>query len=920
MVTMMRQLRNRCFPVACLVVLLVCVSVCAARQAGAAIPESEIASLQKELIQQRQASSSTRMRRACKGTIRKGAALVDASPAAPNRFRVLAIMLQSQKRLMVLDKSARNRSVLYDICEKLAKAPDTYADLRLEADLILSERALAARNADVKERAKALTELIKRYRDTPAEAKSLMMASLIAPKLDAFDLEKQIYRTMDERFAGDLDVIAWRRSRRDFGHFRVLFRGTFTRVDGTSLSFPIDGMGHTSLMYFWSKDTQDIEQRLAEVKDLQTRFPGQLEVFSFNLDELPDAGEKILGKLGLDWTAMRLPGGRKGLAYRVYVGRGSRSVRVNAHGHALLPSNIIRTQVQEMPMEQNLDDVRYLSQLQSLLVGDFLVSGADSRSKPAGAAGSVPAETLDAIGACFIAAPLRYRMTRAAALANYKKAEKLCRDAITKYPKAPDIRLVRNCRIIALLGMWNLDTEPKYLQAAVKEARTVLTATLPGKSKVVPRFCLAKEAIRQGDTAPQSVLSDLIEATGGTDAPASSHAAAAILAMDANSRELHDKYRKMLLEAYDGNPAMWPVVSFLRDQNHTFRLFKANYYMPPSKARRNVRAALRRNAAALDAEADTSGPLKAELKTLSGGKLSLPQATDGKLTMLMFVEPPADLSADFPIAINGAITEDSRGRKREIFGVMHNAFQLADQHIHKNIKVIAVFLCDDADRVKALMKKTKWPCQAAMLPGGIKNPLVRRLGILWADRAPNIVFLRGDGTIAWKVSGLVHPQVRSEGIGELVMVFNRGMIANTYVYEIEASIRALKKGDYGEAVRLFSGPFPTPEKPRPDEWTAPRLYGRAVARMGLKEWDAALADIDAAIDAHQKVFGYRTPCTCRNVADLWGTKAIILGRLGRPQEAKAAKQRAATATEPHSARRCWLFHDQIKALSVREGK
>jgi len=919
---MMQELRNRYFRGVCLAILLACVSVCSARQgtASSGIPESEIASLQKELAQQKQASSSVKMRRACKSAIRKGTALIEASPAAPNRFRVLAIMLQSQKRLMVLDKSERNRSVLYDICSKLAKAPDTYAGLRLEADLILSEKALAAGNADVKERAKALAELIERYRDTPAEAKSLMMASLIAPKLDAFELEKQIYRTMDERFAGDLDVIAWRRSHRDFGHFRVLFRGTFTRVDGTSLSFPIDGMGHTNLMYFWSKNTQDIEQRLAEVKDLQIRFPEQLDVFSFNLDELPDAGERILRKLGLDWTAMRLPGGRKSLAYRVYVGRGARGVRVNAHGHALLPSNIIRTQVQEMPMEQNLDDLRYLSQLQSLLVGDFLVSSTDVRTKPADAAGSVPAETLDAIGACFIAAPLRYRMTRAAALANYRKAEKLCRDAMAKYPKAPDLWLVRNRRIIALLGMWNLAVEPKHLETAAKEARNVLTAKLPRKANVVARFCLAKEAIRQGDVAPESVLSDFVEATGGSDVLVSAHAAAAILAMDANSSELHAKHRKILLEAYDGSPAMRPVVSFLRDQNHTFRLFKANYYMPPSKARRNVRAALRRNAAALDAEADTSGPLEAELKTLSGLKLSLPQATDGKLTMLMFVEPPADPGADFPIAINGAVTEDSRGRKKVIAGVMQKAFDLADQHVHESIEVIAVFLCDEADRVKALMEKTKWPCQAAMLPSGLKNPLVRRLGILWADRAPNIVLLRGDGTIAWKISGIVHPQVRSEGIGELVTVFSRGMIANTYVYEMEASIRALKKGDFREAVRLFSGPFTQPEKPRPDEWTASRLYGRAVANMGLKKWEAALADIDAAIDAHQKVFGYRAPCTCRNVADLWVTKATVLEKLGRQPDAKAARQRAAAATEPHSARRYWIFHDQIGALSVREGK
>ncbi|MBT3199719.1 MAG: hypothetical protein HN350_07365 [Phycisphaerales bacterium] len=918
---MIQQLKKRYFRPACLVVLLGYVSVCAAQsQGGAMISESKIASLQKELIEQKKATSSTRMRRACKKTIRSGTALIEASPTAPNRFGVLAIMLESQKRLLVLDKSDRNRDALFDTCGKLINAPDKYALLRLEADLLLSEKTLALKNADVKERASALAELIKRYRDTPAEAKSLMMASLIAPKLDAFDLEKQIYRTMDERFAGDLEVIAWRRSHRDFGHFRVLFKGEFTRADGTSLSFPIDGMGNTCLMYFWSKDTQDIKQRLGEVKDLQTRFPGQLKVFSFNLDELPDCGEKILRSLGLDWTAMRLPGGRKSLTYRVYVGRGSRSVRVNAHGHALLPSNILRTQVAEMPMEQNLDDVRYLSQLQSLLVGDFLVTGADSRNKSARTAGSVTVETLDAIQACFIAPPLRYRLTRAAALANYRKAEKLCRNAITQNPKASDLWIVRNRRIIALLGMWILDTEPKHLEAAVTEARTALSVTRPGRADVVPRFCLAKKAIRQGGSTPESVLAALVKETQKGDVQASAYAAAAIVAMDANSSDLHAKYRKMLLETHNGDQAMWPVVTFLCDQNHTFRLFKANYYMPPSQARRSVRAALRRNGAALDAAADTSGPLQLKLKTLTGDTLSLPQATDGKLTLLMFIEPPADPAADFPTAIGGAVTEDSRGRKRVLLGGMQKAFELAEQHTRKNIKVIAAFLSDDADRVKALMQKYKWSCQVAMLPGGIKNPLVRRLGILSADRAPNVAMLRADGTIAWTLSGIVHPQLKSEGVGELLAVLSRGIIANINVVEIEASIKALKKGDFQRAVQLFSGPFDPPKYPHPGVWTAPRLYGSAAANMGLKKWDAALADIEAAIEAHRVVFNRKAPCACQCSADMELTKARIFEQLGKLQDAKAARQRAATVNVRHDATRYSLYHKQVHALSIKEGK
>ena len=62
------------------------------------------------------------------------------------------------------------------------------------------EREQSIKKADVKERAAALEGVIARYRDTPGEAKSLMMASQIAPKLEAFDLEMEILRAMQERF------------------------------------------------------------------------------------------------------------------------------------------------------------------------------------------------------------------------------------------------------------------------------------------------------------------------------------------------------------------------------------------------------------------------------------------------------------------------------------------------------------------------------------------------------------------------------------------------------------------------------------------------------------------------------------------------------------------------------------------------
>ena len=900
------------FAVCAASVVLAFAQLCIAQEEEAGGLEVEIAALQKELIEAGEASSSIRMRRAYKNVARSGEDLLEKSTGVAERFRVLGVIFQSQKRLLAVENSDRNREALFATSSKLAEAPDELADLRLEADMLLSERDLSAKNADVKVRTQVLAELIARYRHTPGEMKSLMMASLIAPKLEAFDLEKQIFRVMDGRFAGNYDLIEWRRKTHGHAHERVLFTGTFQGVDGTSLTFPIDGIGHTCVLVFWSKDTPDIASELTKVNDLRSRFPDQMDIFSLNVDELADGGVKTLRALGLDWTAILLDGGKQSQTYRVVARKDPMVVRVNAHGHVFLPSPLIDKLLKEVSMEQNLDDPRYLAQLQSLLAGEFLLSA----HMPTPTAGSIPEDAFKAIRDCFISAPHRYRLTRSQALANYRRANELCREAIALYPKAPALWRVRNHRIIALLGMWKLAFQPQHLKVAVAESRAVLAATTPDGSDVIPRFCLATEAFRRGEPAPHLVLSELVS----DDAPASAYAAAAVLAMNFNAVDLHAKYRKKLLDSPNGDPALWPVISFLQDQNHRFRMFSYNYYMPASLARRIVRADLRSNAANLDAPMDKSGPVQVELTKLAGEKLSLPQATDGKLTLLMFVEPPADVDAEFPVLINGAVSEDSRGRKVETLGVMQHAFQLAERHVHKELNVIAAFLSDDVDRIKALMQKHAWPCKVVAVPGGITNPLVRRLGVISADRVPNIVLLRPDGTIVWKLSGLVHPQLRSEGIGETLGVISRALKTQIDRYETERSVAKLEQGDYEEAARLFSGPFPPPERPNPDGWTALRFHGRALARIQLKSWEAALADLDAAIEAHQWVFNRKNPCMCHRVADLLLAKATVLEQLGRGQEAEEARQRAGAAKFNHPATRYGRLHDRIGATKANEKK
>ena len=261
-------------------------------------------------------------------------------------------------------------------------------------------------------------------------------------------------------------------------------------------------------------------------------------------------------------------------------------------------------------------------------------------------------------------------------LANYEKTEKLCGEAIRQHPAAPDLWIVRNRRIIALLGMWTLAGEPKHLESAAAEARASLATKLPTGADIVPQFCLAKEALRQGDLEPESVILDLIEKTGGAEAPCSAHAAAVILALNANSRDLHDRYSAKLLAAPNGdNPVLWPMVSFLRDRVYTYRLLKANYI---HKERDSARYYMINHGAP-----PMTGLLPTvKLKTLDGRTLSLPKDTNGKLTLLVFVEPSAEPDAEFPIAVGEG--EDKKPHHHYI----QFACDLADRHVNKGVTTI----------------------------------------------------------------------------------------------------------------------------------------------------------------------------------------------------------------------------------------
>jgi tetratricopeptide (TPR) repeat protein len=434
--------------------------------------------------------------------------------------------------------------------------------------------------------------------------------------------------------------------------------------------------------------------------------------------------------------------------------------------------------------------------------------------------------------------------------------------------------------------MWNLTTDPVHLEHAVEEAQVTLAMKLPPEAKVIPQFCLAKNALRLGKSRPESELTSFMDASGESAPPGTAVATIALLALDANDRDLYAKYRELLLEKHSDNPQLQPVVSYFRDRHHRYRMFRATHGR--FGFTRAERHAVGRNVAALDEPADTR-LMEAGLATLDGGKLRLPRDTSGKYTFLAFLELPADEES--------AKSQD---------GLIRRMTALADRDIAKGIRVIAAFLCEDTDRIKAFVEENEWACEVALVPDGLKNPLVVQHGILSADRMPNIFLLRGDGSISWSVSGLTYPVQGSSMEARIANAID----ANITVCQMEAAENALEKGDFEQAKQLFSDAL-APAKIKGDWWATFRFYGRARAYVGLKDWEAALADMDTAILAHS-AFGWGKPHRCDLVAEMQLYKADILEQLGRATEAKEERQKAAEPTHPHNISPFGLYTEGLE--------
>ena len=184
--------------------LVACLSIGFAKELGSPVPPDKLASLEAALNASSDQSSDARKRLSVKRVIRDSDKLLAAHSAAPNRFEVLGHLFRAHQQLYDLDDSSRNRLALVEISKELVKAPNEYAELRLNADFLLLQSGLSRKGANAKERLLALRPMVARYRDTSAEAKMLRVAMLMALETGDVRLINYLRDEMAVRFPGDL--------------------------------------------------------------------------------------------------------------------------------------------------------------------------------------------------------------------------------------------------------------------------------------------------------------------------------------------------------------------------------------------------------------------------------------------------------------------------------------------------------------------------------------------------------------------------------------------------------------------------------------------------------------------------------------------------------------------------------------------
>ena len=204
---------NRFVPLLLLVASILRPLLLLGQNSAEGIPDAQIEQLEAKRVDAGKAVSAARKKLAVRRVIREAEALIKKHATAPDRYEVLGILFRSQQILVALDNSSTNRKAFLATCAKLAAAPNEYAALRLDADLLLTQAESARKGGDSHARSDALRPLVDRYRDTEVEAKVIRIAMIMGLEFGNNRLVNDLRKVIAERMPGNLDLINFQRDK-----------------------------------------------------------------------------------------------------------------------------------------------------------------------------------------------------------------------------------------------------------------------------------------------------------------------------------------------------------------------------------------------------------------------------------------------------------------------------------------------------------------------------------------------------------------------------------------------------------------------------------------------------------------------------------------------------------------------------------
>jgi tetratricopeptide (TPR) repeat protein len=813
----------------------------------------KLSELNEALISIGKESSATRQRLMVRRLIRDAEAALAITGDKPERWHLLELLFQAQQRLTTMDKDKNHREALLATCSELIKAPDAFAACRLEADLLLSQVEQVKQLSDAAGRAKALRAFVGRYVETPASGKALKMATTLAIELGDDRLLAHLREEIAIHCAADHNMISFQRDQFRGQVFGAPFAGGFKRSDGKSVRFPMDAFGRPSMLLFWSKEGEGLEfaKGMAEAaKKGRKGYTGRLGIISINLDELPDAGESILRDLGVDWPCLHLPGGRENSVFKAYAGRDPLFLRVSSTGqtalimeglqrpHVKADGSIDYEQILAATLEYPWACADYCAQLISLSAGDFLVFDPEGPLNPAlppelkavpapkqmeRGENSVPVEILQAIQDCLVAPGTCYRSSTTEMLVNYRKAADLGRKALAKHPNAPDLWVVRNRLIVALMGLWKLDAGLAHLEEASVVAKEAMESGYPNGCDIVARYCLARQALLDAHADTGGIIDQFIKQAGGDQVPGAVLACASQLALDVADRARFERCRDLILNHHTEHPMMWLYVSSLLDRHHDYWRYQVPFYVGWSYPQRE--AAFKERG---EAEC-TQRLLKAELLTVDNKAFRIPEDLTADYTAIFFTLPgPWDEKglADLPASPIRAVTGFAAASAGRPSGSVQTIMAvLADKPLSES----------STDRKG---KEIRHPFAMMALPGGVGNSLVHRLGLLFGQGGYNSVLVDKQGRVLCMISGISRSTMISENA-----------LMNVLTHQDALKVDALLAKGEVDTARQFIRAF-TPDED-PSKYNSDHLRARAHVYRAQGDLDKALADVKELIVRQQ---------------------------------------------------------------------